>query len=279
MQTGRAALRSDPRAVAIFDVLGIKNGIETGRSADIARRYADMLGLIDQLKSTPVGDSAIPTLLPVSSSNTTQPEVHVFSDTIILISENSSFEAAARLLIMAWRLMQAFFSADLPLRGAVAFGELHTVAEHQIYIGPALVRAHELEAAQAWAGAVIDPSFLERYPPTAWEGEGLRGLYDIVFPEYAVPFKKSRSSEIEYRMMRVINWRTQLVRDTGFSKPALDYYGKRTISELHPYLQRAFDFAKSHQGYLMPQEAIPAEFRTFWIGKTQPPFPNGDEVW
>ncbi len=267
-----------PRTVAIFDVLGIKEGITGGRSADIAGRYCDMVGLIKTLNTTDIKvDANTPKIFSGENFIATLPSFHIFSDTIIIISKGASFYEGARVLIMAWRLMQAFMSANLPLRGAVTFGEMHIDELTQIYIGPALARAHEIEASQAWAGAIVDESVTDRFPVRTWDDLGWPGLFDLVFPLYEVPLKTHDGITNEER--RVINWRTQLVRDTGFTKPLTEYHGKTSINDLHPYLVRAFTFAKENERYLEPRAAIPVEFRTFWIGKTQPPFPPGIEVW
>jgi hypothetical protein len=172
-------------------------------------------------------------------------------------------------------------TGNLPLRGAVAFGELFVDRTNQIHIGPALMQAHILEASQAWAGAIIDTSVTDKHKPEDVDNLGFPGMFDNLFPIGSVPFKQldseGRKVGIDRRSARTINWRANLVFDVGLAEAFLSYHGVSNVGELHPYIQEALVFAKTHRGYLEPQNAIPVECRTFWVGKTQPPFPNGDE--
>ena len=275
-----APLLDIPRTVAIFDVLGIKEGIESGRAADLAQRYRDRIRLIQLLGGQqPILDAQVPSLF--RGAKVGDPTLHVFSDTIILISADDSLAACMKTLIASWRLLQSFMTGNLPLRGAVAFGDLFVDQTNQIHVGPALMQAHLVESSQAWAGAIIDASVTDRHKAEDFDNLGFPGLFDNLFPISPVPFKQfdsgARKIGVDRRATRIINWRANLVFDVGLANAFLEYHGASDIHELHPYIQEALAFAKTHRGYLEPENAIPIECRTFWVGRTPPPFPNGDE--
>ena len=262
--------------MSIFDVLGVKKDILAGKSAELISRYRDRLRLVDSLRQAKTDYPDLPRLFPVKGAVLTlEPSLHVFSDTILLISEDDSFEASAKTLLVSWRLMQSFMTGRLPLRGGIAFGDMQIDDTNQLHMGRALTEAHLQEASQAWAGCVIAPSVFEKFPLSLWANLGFDGLTDVLFPIVSVPFKKD--SGIVRRTERAINWRLNLVFDTGFATDWMDYYRASSFGQLHPYLQESLQFAKQYGGYIGSQEKMPLECRTFWVGRKQPPFENGDD--
>ncbi|MGN6059338.1 MAG: hypothetical protein ACTHOI_12240 [Sphingomicrobium sp.] len=259
------------RAVAIFDVLGVKEEILSGRAAQLIERYQEAVTRIDRLREFEYPDPNIPRLFPVGAHQRLLPSLHIFSDTLILIAPDQCREATLAVLIQSWRLMQAFMTARMPLRGGITFGQMHIDSRNRLHVGPALTSAHLIESSQAWAGCVVDESVVECFAAADW-AEGT--LYNLIFPRAKVPFK--RGSRVRYEERRVVNWRCNLMFDRGLCVDLKEAQSVSRFKDLHPYLRRALRFGRAHKYYPRPAEQVPVECRVFWVGKNPPPFENGD---
>ncbi|MGQ0518579.1 hypothetical protein ACT453_55425, partial [Bacillus sp. D-CC] len=77
---------------------------------------------------------------------------NVFSDSIILVSEDDNRESVLKLLVYTWRLTQMFMGMGMPVRGGISFGEFYINENSNVFLGEALTNAYLLESKQQWAG-------------------------------------------------------------------------------------------------------------------------------
>jgi hypothetical protein len=141
-----------------------------------------------------------------------------------------------------------------------------------VFIGSALVDAHELEAAQRWAGASLHPSVLSRFPPSYWRENNRDVALEALFPEYDVPLKGAASSRL-----RALNWRLQYVIKEGLSAVFFRKAGVTSVAQLHPYAQEMFRFASAVRGAAYIGGDYPIQLSVQWVGDSEPPWPNGDD--
>jgi len=52
--------------------------------------------------------------------------------------------------------------AEIPARGAIAFGELYADASERIFYCKGLIQAYEYAEEQDWIGLILSPSTVER---------------------------------------------------------------------------------------------------------------------
>ena len=197
----------------------------------------------------------------------------VFSDSIILIANEDDPVSCLKLMVHVWRLVQATLAERMPIRGAIACGEMYFDQRKSIFLGPALTRAYELEQQQDWIGVAIEPSVSDAYPEVFPAGLDERSIYESLFLQYEVPLKDGSR-----RRLRTVNWRWNLVVEHGTrwlfpgSSDAADQIK----------IKNTLDYAAAVVGsgriYADDQGKCPAELRAFWIGRKEPPFSHGDTL-
>lgn len=184
---------SDNRMVALCDILGYSNLVRK-HSLEQLRDY--------HLKNIQaVIDSSIPKhnlnlgYATQSELLTTGAVGHVsFSDTIIMYSLQDDRDGRRNVLDAVYRLISIPMNTPYyRYRVGIAYGEMYVNKDEGIYIGKALVEAHDLEAAQQWSGAALTESaasmFKDYYPENS------------MLVDYDVPVKGQTK-----RRCTVVNW-------------------------------------------------------------------------
>ena len=81
-----------------------------------------------------------------------------FSDTFLIFSKDNSIQSYVILLQCATLLMEKLLYKQIPMRGAISFGQMIIDEEKKIYMGPALIDAYKYAEDQNWINFVITPS-------------------------------------------------------------------------------------------------------------------------
>lgn len=151
----------------------------------------------------------------------------------------------------------------LPVRGAVAHGEMYVDEENSLFLGKALTRAYELEQRQNWICVALDESVIEAYPGLWQEGE-YAWLTEALFPRYEVTMKSGRISSL-----RTVNWRFNLVVAEGTESLFDDKGDWPARAKIEGALNYAY--AMRLQGFAYPpaERVMPLEVRPFLIGGEQ----------
>lgn len=85
-----------------------------------------------------------------------------FSDTYIFFSQDDSAASFASVEATARHFFLALVQKGIPLRGAMAFGELYVDKENDIFFGKALVEAYRFGEHQDWIGFLLTPSTVDQ---------------------------------------------------------------------------------------------------------------------
>jgi len=160
--------------VAYFDILGFKN---------LIHEFKDRLDIFknqyEQIIET------------VRASNELQPDkvfIHWFSDSFIFYCSNDLKDSYACIDLE----IRSFFKKALwmkwPLRGALTTGELYIDKIQNIFIGQAIIDAHEYTEKQDWIGLVITPMARSRV-----EGFHVTRINDV-YADYDVPIKSKNAT-------------------------------------------------------------------------------------
>ena len=199
------------RAVAFIDILGFKKMVEDSSADELGTRFTNLIDRIrDELNGNKHDFPNEPTFFPNSFSDQPYCISFVFSDSIILISNDESEESCLALLIYSLRTLQTLIYHSFPVRGAITFGEMYVDAGKSLFLGKALTHAYELEQRQNWIGLVIDKSIPDKFPDVLTSDIPTFGIRPKLFPKYEVPMK---NGPIE--SLYTLNWRWNLVSTKG----------------------------------------------------------------
>tara|TARA_R110002074_G_scaffold401634_1_gene600634 strand:- start:15944 stop:16609 length:666 start_codon:yes stop_codon:yes gene_type:complete len=136
-------LRYTKRWFSYFDLLGFANLVRTSEIHNVLPIYEKVLEAIEE-KADPKRAKGI--------------NYSWFSDTFIIFTKGSTLEEFS-LIEQASRLFfQKLILHEIPVRGALTFGDLYTQQEKNIFLGEALIDAYEYGENQNWLNFVIAPS-------------------------------------------------------------------------------------------------------------------------
>ena len=262
----------DFRTVALLDILGFKNRIKNTPLESLAKQYERAVAETANALNKPMGSSSQnPTLFSNKQGNEEYCKRFVFSDSIILFSNDHSEASALKLLIYTWRFMQALLGAGFPVRGGIAYGEVYVNPSLNVFLGKGLTSAYELEQKQNWIGVSIDESVIGVCSLLARELESDSLLRNVLW-KYDVPFKNGQQEK-----MHTINWRFNLIVERG-TRSLFKLTGDKNIDvKIDNTLEYAKHVIDSGEVYCS-QEGLPIELGCFWIGSKEPPFPHGDDL-
>ncbi len=112
-----------------------------------------------------------------------------FSDSIILISVDNSFLSAVNILLNTGWIFQEAITKGLPMKGAIAYGEMTVDIENSLYFGKPLIDAYELHKEFQIYGVGFHHTAQERFD---LEKEEL--LYGLVAEDYSVPIQSRKTT-------------------------------------------------------------------------------------
>jgi hypothetical protein len=179
--------------VAVCDILGYSNLVRD-HSLQELRNY-HLGNILNVIKSS----------IPSHEENTTSPTQlellktgivgHVaFSDTVIIYSLNDDRDGRKNVLDAVYRLLCIPMNTPYyRYRIGIAYGEMYVDRHEGIYIGKALIEAHDLEVLQEWSGAALAESaavmFKDCFPENS------------ILVDYDVPIKGDTT-----KRLTVVNW-------------------------------------------------------------------------
>jgi hypothetical protein len=162
------------RWVAYFDLLGVSSMVKSGNIDEVFRAYERSVRELKNLQ-----ERAKRVMLAW------------FSDTFLLYTEDDSCSSFINLEYVSRWFLHYLVSAEIPVRGSIACGELYADSVHNVYMGGALIESHEYGEAQDWIGFVFCPSAEEQL-----EKLRLPARERLHYKHAAVPWKKgSRQKE------------------------------------------------------------------------------------
>jgi len=201
-----------------------------------------------------------------------------FSDSVVLVSFDDSFESLLKLLVNTWRITQVLIGLKLPVRGAVALDEMHVDENDNIFIGKGLLEAYDLEHSQDWIGVAIENSIFEVYKESFSEyNRRYENLFKFVFPEYNIPYKENQQRNCN----RVINWRLNFRHKEGI-KSLFNDDGNDSVKTK---INNTIDFIKEMKKkgfFYLSGDGVPIELRMYNFTDnlidSEKSFRHGDEL-
>lgn len=254
--------------VAFLDILGFSEMIKTRPIDEVLHKMSWGLKLSDL--SGRLGKGTPNTLVDELFHEPLVPlEFFTFSDTFVLSTKDTSPKSLFQIIASTAMLSKFLITAGLPIRGAIAKGELAKVSDTDHLIGRGIINAAELEKQQEWFGIALSPEIINNeFLDIAREP-----LLQALVVEYNVPMKSSYTGE---PVLWAINWRYNLSVHAGikslFPKPR---------SNSDKKLKNTIDFSKflrstnQHEGILFDSKGLEITVpwkQGLWIG----PYPPDD---
>ncbi len=144
--------------IGLFDILGFKDRVYRDTHEEISKLMTKTRNHIKTIES--MGNS------PKGLRNEMKPPIEgiepaFFSDTIMFVSESDSESCFWKLMVLTANFLIHMLLEEIPLKGALSFGEMTTNFKESIYFGRPLVDAHLLSEENYFCGAVIHHSLQE----------------------------------------------------------------------------------------------------------------------
>ena len=195
------------RFVALCDILGFKSLV---RTTSLDRLLESDLGFLRRIMGHALGQGEFPADPPQLQALRAQGRTGFawFSDTVLIYGKDNHEDSRRAVLeTVGWLLFESVRTRTR-MRAGVAYGDFHADPENELFVGPAIVDAYELEQAQEWMGGALTPSAAEQVPPRTTSG----ARYQWWVCEYSVPLKAHSSVNPS---ALAINW-TQGIHNPGF---------------------------------------------------------------
>lgn len=184
------------RTIAILDILGFTNLIES-KKFTLKHIYKILLQSEEFIRNCQRYYSA-------------EEFFFDFSTDSIIITSLSDTKAGCDLVIqVAKQTMQQLITVQLPVRGAIAFGEIYINPDGRRFVAEGYIKAHKLEAIQEWIGLALDKSIENNFPDLISDLEKKYEAFGISSPNivyYPVPIKNSLPGEYITQNMYAVNW-------------------------------------------------------------------------
>jgi len=132
------------RTIAFLDILGFTTLVEKHGVARIGQVYSNGVRLASAYaKNQLEGETC---------------KVCIFSDSIAIFSSTDSLNGFLAVATYVNCIMRYLIPLQLPIRGAIAFGDMFINENRSIFLGNGYLKAVRLEKKQSWIGVSIDSS-------------------------------------------------------------------------------------------------------------------------
>lgn len=191
--------RRDENVVAVMDLLGLRDIIARESLDAIEQRYRRALSgslALAGIASTGAvvfdesGDLDL-------GSDLWNVSFGIFSDTVVLYPKRFAETPLSSVCTAVALLIDVGLQAGWSFRGGIDFGSFHSLSDLEVYLGTAIVSAHELEASQDWVGCIVGDAAMNRFPE---ESKAL--MKSGLLVHYPVPLKPPVNSPLS----NAVNW-------------------------------------------------------------------------
>ena len=205
----RKSIRKE-RFVLYLDIMGFKERVNRVEIEELREQLLRFKTKNKKLK--PLLESKANTLIYMAQ----------FSDSIVLVSRDTTIDDLHRISKAASILMQTALQTGFALRGAIAKGHMIFDNEQQLFFGKALVDAYLLEEELCYYGVVFHESMEEIIL------EALSQKPDMPIEDISIPLKKGKSKHYHIAWQKI----TALLQKGDITSQALDWLKdiRKTVS-------------------------------------------------
>ncbi len=204
---------SDYRYVCFIDIMGFKNLVERNPHDRIYKMMKKVSEALNNTETT-FSTDAVGEINDVNITMTT------YSDSIMMYSKNNQPENLNNFLSAVGSLTEDLFLAEIPYKGAVAYGMMTLDFKNSIFFGRPLIDAYLLSEELGYYGVVVHAS--------AEAKKGFKESDAVI--EYLCPFKTGTANH--YTIIPSIDILTQY-QDL---KDSINLLKKKTSGGLRKYI-------------------------------------------
>lgn len=188
---------TEKRFIAFFDILGFKDLIQRNSHEDIYNKLTSISKIkvdTEKILNGEINNSIIEKQERIKTAS--------FSDSIILFTKNDSIPSFEYFLVAVNTFFTKVILSGIPIKGAMAHGELSINQSQQIYFGQPLIDAYQLEEDVNYFGVVAHNS-IDKY---ILELKGKNRLSEVV-EELTIEFQTPmKYGDIFHRNINWINY-------------------------------------------------------------------------
>lgn len=127
----------DNRFVAFFDILGFRDLVSRNTHDTIFEKLNHLKTETEKLNRLDVRGVVLDEVTDQTRSVT-------FSDSLIFFSKSDSPEDASKIIVDSFILLRSAFEQNIPIKGAISFGEISVDFEKSIFFGQPIIDAYLL---------------------------------------------------------------------------------------------------------------------------------------
>lgn len=176
------------RFIAFFDIMGFKNLVQTHRHQDVLnlmKKIADFVQIIDSNGFK-------------SRGSRTEIKTVIFSDSIVLMSNNDTIGSAINVMVHSSLLYQFAMSLKIPLKACISHGKFSADFNKSVFFGQPLIDAYLLQEEMNLYSIVLHHSFEKKLGSKKYSG--LTFYESPRWIKHMTPFKGGKSNHYH------LNW-------------------------------------------------------------------------
>ena len=161
--------------VAYFDILGFRN--------EVRKHEGYLQGLVDLYYEV--------LLRKIRSVEAYWPDkvfIYWFSDSFLFYTLDDSLESFSCIEQETRHFFIGAIEDKIPFRGALTMGEFYADEKKHVFVGQALIDAHDFAEKQNWVGFVLTPQACDRLR----EIDPIQGETRSIYQDYNVPIKPQK---------------------------------------------------------------------------------------
>lgn len=146
-------IKTTPRFVAFFDIMGFKDMVQRNSHNDILEKLEI---LKNTLKTLEGWNSENIKELEKLNIEKQQTKSITFSDSIIIFSKGESIKDLNKILIDSYLILNKALNSGIGIKGALSYGEITVDFENHLFFGQPIIDAFQLHDELLLYSAVLD---------------------------------------------------------------------------------------------------------------------------
>ena len=216
------------RYVAFLDILGFKDYVLRHSLGNVYSRLRTLNGF-----------------LPTDEEQDYETDIEkrikftIFSDSIFIFSKDDTFVNLRHFLSYVKRVMRMALRKEIPLKGAIAYGNIVVDDEQNLFCGQPIIDAYQLEEDLQYMGVVIHHTFEEEYDKLS-DTQYIK-ISDWI-KEVPTPFKYGKRAHYN------LDYRIAGAKTYDFSK-YIEYQRYYSSGDARKYVDNTLDVLKTFENY------------------------------
>jgi hypothetical protein len=180
------------RFVVFLDIMGFRDRVFRGSHGDVKKMLESLHPAIESIEKLAINMDQYITIKTHEDDHSLKISAVFpvsFSDSIILISNEASIFSAFKIFTNARSILSKAIDEGIPMKGAIAYGEMTADLDNSLYFGRPLIDAYELQKELQLYSVVLHHTMEKRL--TDIQGISPFEKYGLIC-KYPVPMKSGK---------------------------------------------------------------------------------------